>query len=194
MDASWFFNLVRKSKHPGTRARVRAQGSSVAVRPPASGSRLQRSSCSSVLPYFPYGVGKYALIVRSVNERFACNGCRILCGIYGPYFGADCGYCERQKNDCTLSKSIRASWLDSTQQLFIYCWYCCDDFKTPGGHVGLCTFFPVVVNTWYTLCRDVILIMTSLSYGCTNRGFAFWPEVIHFRAEFGRYRLFYLRM
>ena len=134
---------------------MRARGSSVVVRPPASGSRLQRSSCSSVLPYLPYGVGKYALIVRSVSERFACNGCRILCRIYGPYFGADCGYCERQKNDCTLSKSICALWLDSTQQLFIHCWYCYDVSKHRVA-TWVCVHFSRLLST-----RDTPCVVTS---------------------------------
>ena len=58
----------------------------------------------------------------------------------------------------------------------------------PGEHVGLCGRFPVVVITWCAEWRDVILIMTSLSYG-HNSVFCglTWGRISG--VKIGRYRL-----
>ena len=58
----------------------------------------------------------------------------------------------------------------------------------PGEHVGLCGRFPVVVITWCSGWRDVISIMTSLSYGCNSVFCGLtWGHISG--AKIGRYRL-----
>ena len=115
---------------------------------------------------FPLGVAvEYVSKAGLGSLEFSFNIGKIEFWNYGPYSGVCYGYFVRKNRVRIQRTAIASACLDLSYEQQFICWFGMTIDTLPGGHVGLCWCFPVVVITWCAEGRDVISTVTSLSYG-----------------------------